>query len=98
MAASIEAPFVDIEVVDIFLTPNDESKLRHLNTQTPVGPALRFIHPYDEGVFMYAKSVGDALVAADVQAYLDLYARGGRDLKQADVLLTNSIQKRWSAA
>jgi hypothetical protein len=98
MAASTEAPFVDIEVVDIFLSPTDESKLRNLNTQTPVGPALRYIQPYDEGVFMYAKSVGDALVVADVQAYLDLYAHGGRDLKQAEVLLTSSIQRRWPAA
>jgi hypothetical protein len=99
MAASIEAPFVDIEVIDIFLAPTQEdSKLRTLDTQTPVGPALRFISPYDDGVFMYAKKVGNALVVSDVQAYLDLYARGGRDLKQADVLLTSSIQRRWPAA
>jgi len=37
-------------------------------------------------------------VVSDVQAYLDLYARGGRDLKQAEVLLNSSIQRRWSAA
>jgi hypothetical protein len=98
MAASIEAPFVDIEVIDIFLAPtHEDSKLRTLDTQTPVGPALRFIFPYDDGVFMYAKKVGNALVVSDVQAYLDLYARGGRDLKQAEVLLSSSIQKRWSA-
>jgi len=29
---------------------------------------------------------------------LDLYARGGRDLKQADYLLDNVIEKRWKAA
>jgi hypothetical protein len=98
MAASTEAPFVDIEVVDIFLASTQEdSKLRTLDTQTPVGPALRFISPYDEGVFMYAKKVGNALVVSDVQAYLDLYARGGRDLKQAEVFLSSSIQKRWAA-
>jgi hypothetical protein len=98
VAASTEAPFVDTEVVDIFLSPNDESKLRDLNSQIPVGPALRFISPYDKGVFMYTKKVGNALVVSDVQAYLDLYARGGRDLKQAEVLLSSSIQKRWPAA
>jgi hypothetical protein len=100
MAASIEAPFVDIEVIDIFLrvtaTDND-SKLRTLKAEAPVGPALRFIYPHDDGVFMYAKKVSNALVVSDVQAYLDLYARGGRDLKQAEVLLSSSIQKRWSA-
>jgi hypothetical protein len=99
MAASIEAPFVDIEVIDIFLMPTDnDSALRNLKAQASLGPALRFIYPYDDGVFMYAKRVGNALVVSDVQAYLDLYARGGRDLKQAEVLLNSSIQRRWSAA
>jgi hypothetical protein len=99
MAASIEAPFVDIEVIDIFLTLTDnDSKLRSLKAQTSVGPALRFMYPYDDGVFMYAKKVSQALVVSDVQAYLDLYARGGRDLKQAEVLLNSTIQRRWSAA
>jgi len=99
MAASTEAPFVDIEVIDIFLrlTEND-SALRNLKAQASLGPALRFIYPYDDGVFMYAKRIGSALVVSDVQAYLDLYARGGRDLKQAEVLLNSSIQRRWSAA
>lgn len=46
---------------------------------------------------MYAKKVGNALVISDVQAYLDLYARGGRNLKQAEVLLDASIQRRWAA-
>jgi len=47
---------------------------------------------------MYAKRVGKALVVSEVQAYLDLYARGGRDLKQAEVLLSSTIQRRWSTA
>lgn len=99
VATSTEAPFVDIDVIDIFLAPtHEDSKLRTLDTQTPVGPALRFISPYDDGVFMFAKKVGNALVVSDVQAYLDLYARGGRDLKQAEVLLDGNIRRRWPAA
>lgn len=99
IAASIEAPFVDIEVVDIFLMSGEaDPKLRTLKAQPSVGPTLRFIYPYDDGVFMYSKRVGKALVVSGVQAYLDLYARGGRDLKQAEVLLSNSIQRRWGAA
>ena len=47
---------------------------------------------------MYAKRAGKALVVSDMQAYLDLYARGGRDLKQAEVLLSSSIRRRWGAA
>lgn len=99
VAASIEAPFVDIEVIDIFLVAGEaDARLRTLKAQPSVGPTLRFVYPYDDGVFMYSKRVGKALVASGVQAYLDLYARGGRDLKQAEVLLSNSIQRRWGAA
>jgi len=43
---------------------------------------------------MYAKKIGNALVVSDLQAYLDLYARGGRDLKQAESLLNSTIQAR----
>jgi hypothetical protein len=58
-------------------------------------PALRFITPYDAGVFMYSKRVGTAPVVSAIQAYLDLYARGGRDLKQAEYLLDNVIRPQW---
>jgi hypothetical protein len=99
IAASIEAPFIDIDVIDIFLASTDtDAKLRSLKSQPVTGPALRFIYPYDEGVFMYSKQIGKVLVVSGVQAYLDLYARGGRDLKQAEFLLSNSIQPNWGAA
>jgi DNA-binding transcriptional ArsR family regulator len=99
IAASIEAPFVDIEVVDIFLMQGEaDVKLRPLKAQPSIGPKLRFVYPYDDGVFMYSKRIGKALVVSGVQAYLDLYARGGRDLKQAEVLLNETIQRRWGAA
>lgn len=62
------------------------------------GLALRFIVPYDVGVFMYCRRKGAALAVSLVQAYLDLYARGGRDLKQAEHLLEQAIAPRWSAA
>lgn len=99
MAAATEAPFVDIEMIDLFLAPGEaDAKLRSLQFQPEAGPALRFIYPYDEGVFMYSKRIGKAIVVSGVQAFLDLYARGGRDLKQAEFLLSNSIQRRWGAA
>jgi hypothetical protein len=99
IAASTEAPFVDIDVIDIFLPSTEtDAKLQSLKLQTGIGPSLRFIYPYDEGVFMYSKRIGKGLVVSAVQAYLDLYARGGRDLKQAEFLLTKSIQPRWGAA
>lgn len=63
-----------------------------LKSQPDFGPALRFSYPYDDGVFMYSKGLGKALVVSGVQAYLDLYARGGRHLKQAEFLLSNTIR------
>jgi hypothetical protein len=98
-AATTLAPFVDIQVIDIFLlAAENDQKLRGLKADLEGRPKLRFIYPFDEGVFMYAKKAGPAMVVSPVQAYLDLYAKGGRDLKQADYLLTERIQPGWSAA
>jgi len=96
MAASADSPFVDIDVVDVFLLAGKaEASLRKLTSESNRGPLLRFINPYDVGVFMYAKPVLEAAVVSGIQAYLDLYARGGRDLKQAEYLLENTIQPGW---
>jgi hypothetical protein len=97
MAASADSPFVDIDVVDVFLLPGKaEASLRKLKSESNRGPLLRFINPYDVGVFMYAKPVLGAAVVSSIQAYLDLYARGGRDLKQAEYLLQNTIRPGWT--
>jgi hypothetical protein len=49
-------------------------------------------------VFLYARTDAPVPRVSNIQAYLDLYARGGRDLKQADYLLDNAIASRWKAA
>jgi hypothetical protein len=99
LAVKAAAPFVDIDSADVFIADkNSDSNLRELKTRPSVGPKLRFIYPYDDGVFMYASAVDQVPVVSEVQAYLDLYARGGRDLKQADYLLRNVIQLHWGAA
>jgi hypothetical protein len=99
IAAASDAPFVDIDVVDIFvLSGASAGELRDFKSQPSTGPTLRFIVPYDAGVFMYSKQVGAAPVVSPIQSYLDLYARGGRDLKQAEYLLTNVIQPQWRTA
>jgi hypothetical protein len=49
-------------------------------------------------VFLYARRDASLPRVSNIQAYLDLYARGGRDLKQADYLLDNAIAPRWKAA
>lgn len=95
-AASTEAPFVDVDVVDIFLpSMKDDVSLRKLGPPKEIKPTLRFINPYDIGVFMYSRKSRQVPIVSDMQAYLDLYARGGRDLKQAEYLLSNSIEPRW---
>lgn len=47
---------------------------------------------------MYSSFDGTTPRVSDIQTYLDLYARGGRDLKQADYLLDSAIEPRWKAA
>jgi hypothetical protein len=99
-AAATEAPFIDLDRIDIFLLPNqDDLKLRQLS-QRPASqgaPKLLFIYPYDEGVFLYSKRESIFPRVSNIQTYLDLYARGGRDLKQADFLLDSAIAPRWNS-
>ena len=100
IAATKDAPFIDIDIVDVFATSgaSDAMGLRSLKSQASSGPPIRVITPYDAGVFMYANQLERAIVVSPVQAYLDLYARGGRDLKQAEYLLDNVIQRQWRSA
>ncbi len=51
---------------------------------------------YYTGVFLYSGWEGRVPIVSNLQAYLDLYA-GGRDLKQADYLLSNAIEPGWRA-
>jgi hypothetical protein len=101
-AAAVRAPYLDLATVDVFL-PNsgDGSQLRSLDARQSREERLRFIYPYDIGVFMYSRcsqpAAGVPLVS-DIQAYLDLYAQGGRELKQADYLFDKVIQPRWATA
>jgi hypothetical protein len=98
-AATIDAPFIDLDTIDLFLlSGKDDAKLRQLDQRPESGRKLRFTYPYDSGVFLYARTDGSVPMVSNIQAYLDLYARGGRDLKQGDYLLTNAIEPRWKAA
>lgn len=97
-AAATDAPFIDLDRIDIFLLPNQsDGKLRQLTAPIDA-PKLRFIYPYDEGIFLYAKRDSPFPRVSNIQAYLDLYARGGRDLKQADLLLDKAIAPGWTSA
>lgn len=95
-AASLCAPFVDRGAVDIFLSSISSARpiLEAMNASVD-GPEVRFVEPYDWGVFLYADVATDIPVVSNIQAYLDLYAQGGRDQKQAAYLLENVIVPRW---
>ena len=85
--------------MDIFLGSEESgARLRKLAERESTGPKLRLIYPYDNGVFLYSRREASVPIVSNLQTYLDLYARGGRDLKQADYLLSNAIEPRWSAA
>jgi hypothetical protein len=98
-AASLVAPFVELDRVDIFLGREESgARLRALTARESTGPKLQLIYPYDNGVFLYCRQEGGVPTVSSLQAYLDLYARGGRDLKQADHLLRNAIEPHWRIA
>lgn len=82
----------------MFADEESGAALRKLAERESSGPKLRLIYPYDMGVFLYSRREGGIPIVSNLQAYLDLYARGGRDLKQADYLLSNAIEPRWRAA
>ena len=66
-----------------------------LKSETGTGPDLRIIYPYDPGVFMYGRRIEGIPVVSDIQAFLDLFAKGDRELKQAEYLLEEAIEPRW---
>lgn len=97
-AASLVAPFVELDRVDVFLGgAESEARWRTLAERDSTGAKLRLIYPYDAGVFLYSKLEANLPIVSNLQTYLDLYARGGRDLKQADYLLDNAIEPHWGA-
>ncbi len=95
-AASVTAPFVDVDPIDLYISDEAGAEnLRQSVSGTSLGPDLRVIYAFDAGVFMYSSLQDGIPVVSDIQAYLDLFARGGRDLKQADYLLQARIEPMW---
>lgn len=97
-SANFTAPFTNVDQIDVFILNNfEKQKLLDFtaNTKQGKGPEFLFIYPYDQGVSMYAQEIEGVNIASGIQTYLDCYARGGRDAKQAEYLLTNIIEKEW---
>ena len=98
-AANLIAPFTNVNRIDIFVQRNElDQELKSRNNELKVGPDFLFSYPYDDGVAMYAQEIKGLTVASPIQIYLDCYARGGRDAKQADYLFENVIEKEWNKA
>jgi hypothetical protein len=96
-AADFVAPFTTVDRIDILLLQGKtDDRLRSLENEPSVGPDFVFVEPYDVGVAMYSRDVKGVTLASDIQIYLDCYARGGRDSKQAEYLLSNVIEKAWN--
>lgn len=95
-AANFVAPFVNIDRIDIFILDKQKTlDFRNLNNMESIGPEFLFFNAYDNGVAMYAKTVKNIKIVSPIQIYLDCYARGGRDAKQAEYLLDNVIEREW---
>lgn len=97
-ATNFIAPFVDIDRIDLFILNKEQGNLLlTLNDEQGIGPGFLFIYPYDIGVSMYSRKIKKLAITSNIQMYLDCYARGGRDAKQADYLLSNIIEKQWKS-
>jgi hypothetical protein len=72
-SASLVAPFVELDRVDIFLgSAAGVGRLRERTEGESTGPKLRWIYPYDAGVFLYCGREGKVPIVSNLQAYLDL--------------------------
>jgi hypothetical protein len=95
-AANFVAPFVNVDHIDVFILDKlRPESLRSLSNERSVGPDFQFLYPYDNGVSMYAQTVKNIKIVSPIQIYLDCYARGGRDVKQAEYILNEKIEKEW---
>ena len=95
-AAAARAPLADLDVIEVFADTVAAARFFSMAPDSPSYAArLRVLQPYDAGVFMYGQIVGELPLVSDLQIYLDLFARGGRDIKQAEYLFQKVIRARW---
>ena len=97
VGAWLVAPYV--RPVDVHLYVSSESVAKEITKRldlnpTPKGGNVKFVLPYDEGVFYGAQNVNDVKVVSNVQLYVDLYnfpARG----EEASSQLLEVMLREW---
>jgi hypothetical protein len=95
--AWLVAPYV--RPVDVHLYVSSESAAKEIAKRlslnpTPKGGNVKFVLPYDEGVFYRTRSVHDVKVVSNIQLYVDLYnfpARG----EEASSQLLEVMLREW---
>lgn len=98
-AANMVAPYLETDKITLYVSKINNWEIPEVIDQlrNSIGPGFELYYPPDKGVFMYSKEIDGIRIASDIQIYLDCYAKGGRELKQADYVFENVIEKRWAA-
>ena len=109
VGASLIAPHVRPVDIHIYIKKKEEATTlaKNLNLQPiPKGGNVKFVIPYDEGVFygqqtasirLSNKKEGKANVVSDVQLFVDLYNYPARGLEAAEHLYERIVEK-WGKA
>jgi len=105
VGASLIAPHVRPVDIHIYIKKKEEATTlaKNLNLQPiPKGGNVKFVIPYDEGVFygqqtasirLSNKKEGKANVVSDVQLFVDLYNYPARGLEAAEHLYERIVEK-----
>lgn len=97
--AWLVAPYV--RPVDLYFYSRDEDTARRIATKMelrpiPKGGNIRFVIPYDQGVFYGSQILKGVKVVSNVQLYVDLYNFSARGEEAASRLL-QVILEEWQA-
>ena len=92
------APYVRPVDVHLYVSSNDVveeiAEKLELNPTPKVGN-VKFVLPYDEGVFYGTCKVRDVKVVSNVQLYVDLYDFPARGEEAAEMIL-RVLEKQWA--
>ncbi len=91
--ASMVSPFVRYNEVWVYISGNIDDLVKKLDLRpTTTGANIRIFEPYDDGLFMDFRKIGDVNVVSDIQLYVDLFNYPARGKEQAEWLLEKNIK------